>query len=86
MLAELLHFMMHEVLNPVPHGERPLRASQLAQEYLEPKVCISRGTWTPSTAACFVVDREAAGKGFAELNGTECSGEGEEFGDVCEVA
>lgn len=34
----------------------------------------------------FIVDGEAARKRFAELDSTECGGEGEEFGDVCEVA
>ena len=34
----------------------------------------------------FVVDGEAAGERFAELDSTECSGEGEELGDVCQVA
>lgn len=34
----------------------------------------------------FVVDGEATGECFAELDSAESGGEGEEFGDVCEVA
>lgn len=33
-----------------------------------------------------VVDREAAGECFSELDGAECGRDGEEFGDVGEVA
>ena len=79
--------MMHDVLNPVPRGERPLRSAKLAQKYLGAQgLHLEEDVDAIDGSVCFIVDREAAGKGFAELDGTEYSGEGEEFGDVCEVA
>lgn len=53
---------------------------------MERTICISSADMDAlDRCVRFIVDREAPGKGFAELNGAECGGEGEEFGDVHNV-
>lgn len=86
-LTELLHLVVHDILEPVPRRERTSRFPKLTQKRLGARgLHFEADMDALNRCVCFVVDGEAAGKGFAELDGTECGGEGEEFGDVCEVA
>lgn len=86
-LTELLHLMMHDMLEPVSRRKRISSSAELAQEGLG-----ARGLHLEADMGAlyrcmrFIVNRERAGEGFAELDGTECGGEGEKFGGVCEIA
>ena len=86
-LTELLHLVMHDVLEPLPRRENTSRSAERAQERLGARgLHLEADVDAIDCGVRFVVDGEAAGECFAELDGTECGGEGEEFGDVCEVA
>lgn len=86
-LTELLHLMVYDVLEPVPRRERPSRSAELGQERVGVRgLHFEADMDALDCCMCFIVNGEAAGERLAELDRTECGGEREEFGDVCEVA